>query len=109
MSEILKLSPELVWKHFYEMNQIPRPSKKEERIQAHFKAEAEKRGLEVLQDEIGNLLIRKPATPGYENAPAVIIQGHTDMVCQKNDGTDHDFDKDPIDMYIDGEWVKAKG
>ncbi len=109
MSEILTLSPELVWKHFYEMNQIPRPSKKEERIQAHFKAEAEKRGLEVLQDEIGNLLIRKPATPGYENAPAVIIQGHTDMVCQKNDGTDHDFDKDPIDMYIDGEWVKAKG
>ncbi len=109
MSDILKLSPELVWKHFYEMNQIPRPSKKEEKIQAHFKAEAEKQGLEVLQDDIGNLLIRKPATKGYENAPAVIIQGHTDMVCQKNDGTDHDFDKDPIDMYVDGEWVKARG
>lgn len=109
MSEILKLSPELVWQHFYEMNQIPRPSKKEEKIQAHFKAEAEKRGLEVLQDEIGNLLIRKPATPGYENSPAITIQGHTDMVCQKNDGTEHDFDVDPIEMYVDGDWVKAKG
>lgn len=109
MSDILKLTPELVWKHFYAMNQIPRPSKKEEKIQAYFKAEAEKRGLEVHQDEIGNLVIRKPATKGFENAPPVIIQGHVDMVCQKNDGTEHDFDKDPIDMYIDGEWVKARG
>ncbi|MBS7833684.1 aminoacyl-histidine dipeptidase [Wohlfahrtiimonas chitiniclastica] len=109
MSDILKLSPALVWKHFYEMNQIPRPSKKEDRIQAHFKAQAEQRGLEVLQDAIGNLIIRKPATPGYENAPPVIIQGHTDMVCQKNDGTEHDFDNDPIDMYIEGDWVRARG
>lgn len=109
MSEILKLSPTLVWKHFYEMNQIPRPSKKEDRIQAHFKAKAEQLGLEVLQDDIGNLLIRKPATQGYEQSPAIIIQGHTDMVCQKNDGTEHDFEKDPIEMYVDNDWVKARG
>lgn len=109
MSEIVNLAPELVWQHFYAMNQIPRPSKKEEKIQAYFKAEAEKRGLEVLQDEIGNLLIRKPATPGFENSPPIIIQGHTDMVCQKNDGTEHDFDQDPIEMFVDGDWVKAKG
>ncbi len=107
--EILNLEPKEVWKHFYELTQIPRPSKKEGKVIAFMKEFGERLGLETLVDEVGNVIIRKPATPGMENRKGVILQGHLDMVPQKNNDVDHDFEKDPIDAYIDGEWVTAKG
>lgn len=107
--EILKLEPKAVWKHFYNLTQIPRPSKKEGRIIEFMKKFGEGLGLETIVDEVGNVIIRKPATKGMENRKGVILQGHLDMVPQKNAATVHDFEKDPIDAWIDGEWVKAKG
>ncbi len=107
--EILNLEPKEVWKHFYELTQIPRPSKKEEKVIAFMKEFGERLGLETIVDEVGNVIIRKPATPGMENRKGVILQGHLDMVPQKNNDVDHDFEKDPIDAYVDGEWVTAKG
>ena len=107
--DILKLKPELVWKNFYALTQIPRPSKKEEQVRAYLKKFGEDLGLETLVDEIGNVIIKKPATEGMEDRKGLILQGHMDMVPQKNADTDHDFEKDPIDAYIDGEWVTAKG
>jgi dipeptidase D len=107
--EILKLEPRNVWKHFYNLTQIPRPSKKEGRIIEYMKKFGEGLGLETIVDEVGNVIIRKPATKGMENRKGVVLQGHLDMVPQKNTVTVHDFEKDPIDAWIDGEWVKAKG
>ena len=108
--EIFKgLQPELVWSYFEEICKIPRPSKKEEKIAAWLMEFAKKHQLEARQDEAGNVLITKPATPGKEQTPGVVLQAHMDMVCEKNADTVHDFDKDPIKPYIDGEWVKAKG
>ena len=107
--DILKLKPELVWKNFYALTQIPRPSKKEEQVRAYLKKFGEDLGLETIVDEIGNVIIRKPATEGMENRMDVIIQRHINIVPQKNADTDHDFEKDPIDAYVDGEWVTAKG
>jgi dipeptidase D len=107
--KIAQLNPPRLWHYFLEICRIPRPSKKEEKIVKYLLDFGHQKGLETLQDEIGNVLIRKPAMPGYENAPSVILQSHVDMVCEKNSSTLHDFLKDPIIPWIDGEWIKAKG
>ncbi|MCX6243239.1 MAG: aminoacyl-histidine dipeptidase [Bacteroidetes bacterium] len=107
--KIAQLNPPRLWHYFLEICRIPRPSKKEEKIIKYLLDFGKEKGLETLQDEIGNVLIRKPAMPGYENAPSVVLQSHVDMVCEKNSATVHDFDKDPIIPWIDGEWIKAKG
>jgi dipeptidase D len=107
--EILSLQPARLWQHFYDLTQIPRPSKKERRA-VEFAAEfGKKLGLPTEVDSVGNVLIRKPATKGMEGRKAVVLQGHLDMVPQKNSDKQHDFEKDPIDAYIDGEWVRARG
>lgn len=103
------LKPKSIWKYFYELTQVPRPSKKEEKVIAYLLDFAKKHNLEAKKDEAGNILITKPATKGKENLPTVILQGHVDMVCEKNNDTKHDFDNDPIETYIDGDWLKAKG
>ena len=103
------LKPEAVWGYFEEICQVPRPSKKEGKIVAYLLDWAKKHHLEAKRDEAGNVLIKKPATRGKENAPTVILQAHMDMVPQKNKDTQHDFENDPIQVYVDGEWVKAKG
>ena len=107
--DILTLKPEAVWKSFYELTQIPRPSKNEAEAIAYLKQFGEDLGLETIVDEVGNVIIKKPATEGMEDRKGIILQGHIDMVPQKNADTDHDFDKDPIDAYIDGDWVTARG
>ncbi len=104
-----ELEPTLVWSHFAALCQIPRQSKHEEAVVAFLKNWADGQGLENLVDKGGNLIIRKGATPGYENAPGIILQGHLDMVCQKNEGTEHDFAKDPIQPQVNGNLVTAKG
>ena len=109
MSTILNLTPQNVWKHFYSLTQIPRPSGHMEKITEFLVNFGKRLGLESFVDEIGNVIIRKPATPGMENRKGVILQAHMDMVPQKNNDTVHDFAKDPIQTYIDGDWVKAKG
>lgn len=109
MNQLVQLKPERLWYHFSEICKIPRPSRREEKIAAHLVAFAKHHGLWHHVDEAGNVLIRKPATPGYEDRKGVILQSHMDMVCEKNSGTEHDFDRDPIIPWIDGEWVKAKG
>jgi dipeptidase D len=108
-NEILKLEPTAVWKYFNEICQVPRPSKKEEKIIAYLLATGEKLGLETKRDSVGNVLISKPATKGKENITPVIFQSHIDMVCEKNNDTVFDFDTDAIQPYIDGEWIRAKG
>lgn len=106
----LDLEPELVWKHFEKLCHIPRCSKHEEQAADYVMEVARKRGLEVMQDETGNVVVRKPATDdAYRNAPMVIIQSHLDMVCEKNRDVDHDFSTDPIDVYVEGDQVKARG
>jgi len=107
--DILKLDPKALWKNFYDLTQIPRPSKHEDRVQAFAMGFGEKLGLETIKDGVGNIIIRKPATKGMENRMGVILQAHLDMVPQKNNATQHDFEKDAIDAIIDGDWVKAKG
>ena len=103
------LKPQGLWNNFYDLTQIPRPSGKKEEISAFLANYGRSLGLETIVDGIGNVIIRKPASPGYENHPGVILQGHMDMVPQKNNDTVFDFEKDPIEAYIDGEWVTAKG
>ena len=107
--EIMNLEPKAVWENFYKLTQVPRPSKKEEKIQSFMFEFGKNLGLVTEKDSVGNILIRKPATPGMENRKGIILQGHLDMVPQKNSGTAHDFEKDPIDAWIDGEWVRARG
>ncbi|MCM2302839.1 MAG: aminoacyl-histidine dipeptidase [Flavobacteriaceae bacterium] len=107
--EILQLSPLRLWHHFYQLNQVPRGSKKEEKVIEFMVAFGEKLGLETLVDTTQNVLIRKPATVGMENRKTVVLQSHLDMVHQKNANTQFDFDKQGIEMYVDGDWVKAKG
>ncbi len=104
-----QLKPEVVWNYFEDICQIPRPSKKEEKIRDFLLDFAKKHQLQAKRDEIGNVLICKPATAGMEDRKTVILQSHMDMVCEKNADTVHDFDHDPIQPWIDGEWVKAKG
>jgi len=103
------LKPELVWYHFEEICKHPRASKKEEKIAEYVVSVGKRLGLQTEKDKFGNIVIRKPATPGKENLKTVVLQGHIDMVCEKNRDVEHDFDKDPIYPYIDGDWVKAKG
>lgn len=109
MSTILDLAPQNVWKHFYSLTQIPRPSGHMEKITEFLVNFGKGLGLETFVDNAGNVIIRKPATPGMENRKGVILQAHMDMVPQKNNDVIHDFEKDPIETYIDGEWLKAKG
>ena len=106
---IATLNPERVWKHFYALTQIPRPSKHEEKVVEFVAKFGKNLGLETTVDEVGNVIIRKSATKGMENRKGIILQGHLDMVPQKNSDKVHDFEKDPIEAYIDGDWVKAKG
>ena len=107
-NKITSLEPKVLWKHFYELTQIPRPSKKEGKAVNFVKEFGSRLGLETLVDDTGNVIIRKPASKGYENQPGVILQSHLDMVPQKNSDVEHDFERDPISAYIDGEWVKAR-
>ena len=107
--DIANIHPQELWKHFYDLTQIPRPSKHEAAV-AQFIVDFGKRlGLETIVDTIGNIIIKKPATPGMENRQGVILQAHLDMVPQKNEDTIHDFAKDPLKPYIDEDWVKATG
>lgn len=110
MSYVYKdLKPAALWKNFADMNAIPRPSKHEDKIQAFAKKFGEDLGLETIVDEIGNVIIRKPATPGMEDRKGIILQGHLDMVPQKNSDTNHDFLTDPIKTYVKDGWVHADG
>ena len=103
------LQPKEVFDFFAEVNKIPRPSKKEEKMIAYLQAFAAERGLDCKVDETGNVLIRKGATPGIEDRKTVILQSHMDMVCEKNRDVEFDFEKDAIRTYVDGEWMKAEG
>jgi dipeptidase D len=105
--EIMDLAPALVWKHFYNLTQIPRPSYYETEAIKYIEQFANDLGLENIIDEVGNIIVKKPATAGRENASGVILQSHIDMVPQKNSDKVHDFQKDPIETIIDGEWVRA--
>lgn len=109
MSEIKNLEPKAVWKNFYNLTQCPRPSKHEDAAKVLIAEFGKKLGLETIIDEVGNVIIRKPATKGMEKKAGVILQGHFDMVPQANSDKKHDFKKDPITAYIDGEWVTADG
>ncbi len=105
----VELKPARVFEQFAKINAIPRPSKHEEKMIEYLKAFGQERGLETKVDETGNVIIRKPATPGMENKPCVILQSHMDMVCDKLVDVEIDFQNDPIQTYVDGEWLKAKG
>ncbi|WP_409417062.1 aminoacyl-histidine dipeptidase [Flavobacterium sp. PS2] len=107
--EIRNLEPKALWNKFADLNAVPRPSKKEERVIEFMKNFGTSLGLETFEDEIRNVIIRKPATPGMENRKAIVLQGHLDMVHQKNADTVFDFDTQGIDMYVDGDWVRARG
>ncbi|MDD4603792.1 MAG: aminoacyl-histidine dipeptidase [Bacteroidales bacterium] len=107
--EILNLEPKALWKNFYGLTQVPRPSKKEDKVREFVFNFGKNLGLETLIDEIGNVIIKKPATPGMENRKGVILQGHLDMVPQKNNDKVHNFETDPIEAIVDGEWVHANG
>lgn len=107
--EIKDLKPELIWKCFDAITKVPRPSCHEEQIREFLLKFAADHNIEVRTDAAGNVVMSKAATPGHENAPTVILQSHMDMVCEKNNDVEHDFMKDPIKTYIDGDWVKAKG
>lgn len=107
--EIRNLEPKALWNKFADLNAVPRPSKKEDRAIEFMKNFGKSLGLETFEDEIRNVIIRKPATAGMENRKALVLQGHLDMVHQKNSDTIFDFDTQGIDMYVDGDWVRARG
>ena len=107
--ELSELKPESVFYYFSEICKVPRPSKKEEKIISYLENFAAEQKLEIKKDEVGNILIKKPATPGKENLKTVVLQSHVYMVCEKNNDVEHDFLTDPIETIIDGEWLKAKG
>ena len=107
-SEILSLKPHSVWKHFYSLTRIPRPTGRMKEVTQFIKDFGNSLNLETKQDKVGNVVIKKPASKGYESAETVILQSHLDMVPQKNSDIEHDFTSDPIEAYIDGEWVKAR-
>ena len=106
---IKDLEPKVVWNNFYQITRIPRPSKHEEKIRKYLLDWGKSKGFETFADKTGNVIIRVPATPGFEDRKGVILQGHMDMVPQKNADTVHDFEKDPIETWVDGEWLRAKG
>ena len=105
----IELKPKSVFDHFARINAIPRPSKREEKMIAYLKEWGESHGLDTRVDKVGNVIIRKPATPGYEDRKTVILQSHFDMVCDKLVDVEFDFDRDAIQTYVDGEWLKARG
>ena len=107
--EIRNLEPKALWNQFADLNAVPRPSKKEEQVIQFMKDFGNRLGLETFEDEIRNVIIRKPATPGMENRKPIVLQGHLDMVHQKNNDTVFDFETQGIEMYVDGDWVRAKG
>ncbi|WOG25404.1 aminoacyl-histidine dipeptidase [Endozoicomonas sp. 8E] len=109
MTQLVELSHQPIWRHFQALCKIPRPSKHEDAVRAYVKEFGENLGLDTLVDEVGNVIIRKPATQGMENCRGVVLQSHLDMVPQKNADTEHDFTKDPIRAYVDGDWVTAEG
>ena len=103
--KITDLKPTIVWKFFHQVTQVPRPSKKEGKMIEFLESFAKEYKIAIKKDEAGNLLMSKPATPGMEDRPVVVLQSHMDMVCEKNNGTKHDFDNDPIETIVDGEWL----
>ncbi|MDI1255097.1 MAG: aminoacyl-histidine dipeptidase [Flavobacterium sp.] len=107
--EIRNLEPKQLWDKFADLNAVPRPSKREDKVIAFMKNFGESLGLETFEDDIRNVIIRKPATPGMENRKTVTLQSHLDMVHQKNNDTVFDFETQGIEMYVDGDWVRAKG
>ncbi|MBQ9636538.1 MAG: aminoacyl-histidine dipeptidase [Prevotella sp.] len=109
MNEIQNLNPQCIWKNFYALTQVPRPSGHLEKVQQFLLNFAQEAGVEAFIDEARNVVMRKPATPGFENRKGVILQAHMDMVPQKTPESTHNFETDPIQPWIDGEWVKAKG
>ena len=106
---IRALEPKTLWNHFADLNAVPRPSKKEERVIAFMRDFGENLGLETLVDSVGNVIISKPATKGMEDRKPIVMQSHLDMVHQKNATTDFDFDTQGIQMKVEGDWVKAEG
>ena len=106
---IKDLEPKKVWNFFHEVTQVPRPSKKEGKIIAFLENFAKEYNVALKKDEIGNILMSKPATPGKENLPTVVLQSHMDMVCEKNNDIVHDFDNDPIETIVEGNWLRANG
>ncbi|QYJ92878.1 aminoacyl-histidine dipeptidase [Shewanella spartinae] len=109
MSTLSQLQPQALWQWFEQICAIPHPSKHEQALSQYIQNWAKDKQLSVVEDKVGNLIIKKPATPGMENRKVVALQAHIDMVPQKNADKVHDFEKDPIEAYVDGEWVKAKG
>ncbi|WP_394130585.1 aminoacyl-histidine dipeptidase [Shewanella maritima] len=109
MTALNQLYPQPLWQWFEQICSIPHPSKHEQALSQHIQDWAKSQGLPVIEDEVGNLIIKKPATAGMEDCKVVALQAHIDMVPQKNADKEHDFEKDPIEAYVDGEWVKAKG
>ncbi|MEZ4853658.1 aminoacyl-histidine dipeptidase [Flavobacterium sp.] len=107
--EVRNLEPKALWNKFADLNAVPRPSKKEERVIAFMMDFGKKLGLETIKDEVGNVIIKKPATAGMENRKTIVMQSHLDMVHQKNNDTNFDFNTQGIEMYVDGDWVRAKG
>lgn len=103
------LQPKVLWQCFEEITKVPRPSKKEEKIRAFLEDFAKKHNIDYSTDAIGNIVMRKPATPGYEDRETVILQSHMDMVCEKNSDVQHDFEKDPIKTVIENGWIHAEG
>ena len=106
---IQNLNPQIIWKNFYLLTQVPRPSGHLEKVQAFLLSWAKEHGIEAWKDNAENIVMRKPATPGREGRKTAVLQAHMDMVPQKVDDSQHNFETDPIQTYIDGEWVKAKG
>ncbi|WP_172283969.1 aminoacyl-histidine dipeptidase [Chryseobacterium sp. LAM-KRS1] len=107
--ELSNIEPHIIWKNFSKLNAVPRPSKKEEKVIAFIKGFGESLGLPTTVDEVGNVIIKKPATAGMENRKSIVLQSHLDMVCQKNSDVNFDFDTEGIKMEVDGDWVRAKG
>ena len=109
MKEITELEPKALWAQFAKVCSIPHPSKHEEKIRQYVIDFAKGHGLEYRQDAVGNIVVRKAAAKGYEGHPTVVLQAHMDMVPQKNSDLKFNFETDPIQPYVDGEWVKARG
>ncbi len=108
-SAIKDLKPELVWQRFYEITRVPRPSKKEGKIREHLRKFLKEQNVDFNEDKTGNIVAKIPASSGYEKSPTVILQGHIDMVCEKNKETKHDFDNDPIEIKREDGWITAEG
>ncbi|MEO1973759.1 MAG: M20/M25/M40 family metallo-hydrolase, partial [Pirellulaceae bacterium] len=109
VQSVRDLSPSLLWNHFADLNAVPRPSKRETRVIEFMRKFGESLGLKTLVDEVGNVIVRKPASPGMEDRIPTVMQSHLDMVHQKNADTDFDFETQGIEMYVDDDWVKARG